>query len=475
MRKLFILFFALCYPAIVFAAAPISGYYNNPQGNKVVYPSCQAACDGAFSTLPAGDRPYYGNGAVCNSAGNSCTTKANGYYWPILRAPGCADGSQVKPDGTCADPVPEGPKCDVPAGTQQTFTIYSGKSAIGKDTSDPGTDPNPGFPQTSPTCGLVPGSLGLDECYSKPNADGKTQNFYCTYRGTSNGANAPIGTPPADSGAAGTPPAPAKDTGPADAQGNCPKGTVQAGIDLGGTPICMGTGTNPGGNASKPTPTTTTTKGTDAAGNSTETTTTTTKNADGSTTTTTTTAITGADGSKSVSGSTTTSAASNGANGQQDKPADDFCKLHPELTICKNSSVAGSCGAISCMGDAIQCATLRAAAAMQCAQEADTKEIKASGFKTLGDQIMSGNDPMKGQIDSMLKGSTIDMSRPNIDQNGFLGGGSCIANKSFTVMGQTVTVEFDKICNDIQPIRAVIMLLSFIAAYSIVVRTILTM
>jgi hypothetical protein len=260
---------------------------------------------------------------------------------------------------------------------------------------------------------------------------------------------------------------------PSDSKGNCPNGSVQAGVGSDGIPICMGTGTNPNP-ATKPSPTSNTTKSTDANGTTTEVTKTTSTNADGSTTTTTTTTTTAADGSKSVTGTTTTGTTANGSQGQKDGDPNGLCKENPNLTICRNSSVSGTCGNIACTGDAVQCATLRAAALMQCAQEKDEKTIGESGFKKLGDDILAGNDPKKGEIESLIKGKEIEV-KANIDQNGFLGGGACIANKSFSVMGQSVTVEFDRICNDIQPIRAVIMLLAFVAAYTIVARTVLTM
>lgn len=194
----------------------------------------------------------------------------------------------------------------------------------------------------------------------------------------------------------------------ADSSGNCPGGSTQGGVDSGGTPICIGSGTNPtGSNGGAPTdarPTSsTTTKTTDASGNKVTTTTGTRDNGDGSKTTTKTVETEAPDGSKSSSTTTTTGLTPGGKQGQPDKPDTDFCRVHPELNICRNSSIAGQCGQITCMGDAIQCATLRAAAAMQCAQEKDVEAVKQMPAKALGDQILSGADPMKSEIDAAIK------------------------------------------------------------------------
>jgi hypothetical protein len=125
------------------------------------------------------------------------------------------------------------------------------------------------------------------------------------------------------------------------------------------------------------------------------------------------------------------------------------------------------------MGDAIQCATLRATAIMECRQKADVDEMKASGEFVLGSAIGSGADPMKGQIDEMKKGKEVDMSNPNLDKSGFLGGGQCLAPISFSVVGHTVTQSFDALCSRIEPLRFVVMAICSILGYLIVARSVL--
>lgn len=258
----------------------------------------------------------------------------------------------------------------------------------------------------------------------------------------------------------------------------CPAGTVQAGIGPDGVPMCVGTGTNPPPPPVPPPSTTkppTTTTGADGSTVVKQDTVQT--NKDGSTTTTTTTTTTAPDGTKSVTVAANTTAGTSGSPGKTDgNPQDDkynLCKTNPTLSICRESSVSGTCGQITCTGDAIQCSTLRAAALMQCAQQKDIDDLTASPQNALGSSILSGADPMKGDIETMLKGEEIDLSNASLDESGFLGGGSCLPNRTITVLGKPVQVDFAQLCTNIQPLRAVIMACAFLAAYMLVSRSVL--
>ena len=237
--------------------------------------------------------------------------------------------------------------------------------------------------------------------------------------------------------------------------------------------VCIGT-------AKPPTPPTTTTEKPPVTtpnpdGGSTTTKQTTTSNADGSTTTKTTTTVTAPDGSTTTTVDMQTSPKPTGGAGTEDKPEDksDLCKQNPHLTICQNSQVMGQCGEITCSGDAIQCATLRAAAAMECRDKSDREELAKSPLKVTGDAILAGNDPQKAAIDAALNGTVVDLSNPNLDTSGFIGGGACFAPMSINVMGHTVTQSFASVCENILPLRYAIMLCASIIAYLIVGRTVL--
>lgn len=495
MRKLFILFlmlFSVC--ASVFAAAPVTVYYF-PKGNgsydTTAYSSLGDACS-AWAASPYGPSYAYTNrtgwhctGTVapanmtaqgtCISGAANCTVGAIATYNGVASYKSiCSDGSA--PDTTkalslqCPDPVPV-KKCNDAAGTTVSWWQYRGHAASASaKVEDAGTAGN--YPLTSPTCGLTAVPDVVD-CYTVPSSSGSGIDFYCKFTGVSNGGDSP------DSAAsAASTNVPANATQPAntslsasETNGSCPGGTVQAGADSSGIPICIGNGTNPTKASSTSSTTTPTTTTTNSDGSTTTTSTKSTTNSDGSVTTTTTTTTTGTDGTVKTSVTSNTSSTPSGASGQNDDTK-DFCSAHPELTVCQNSTVSGSCASVSCTGDAIQCATLRAAATMQCAQQQDIDALKAMSQKALGDQIMAGNDPMATQISDTLKGTDVDMSHVSFDQSGFLSGGTCLANRSFSVMGQSVAVDFTSLCNNIAPLRAVMMAVALILAYLIVGRSV---
>jgi hypothetical protein len=467
MRKLFILFLLIW----VGVARAETVYFVGGLPNTTKSSSPEGACALGYAGDPNMTFAYYraSDGAciIKDSSGNFW----RGSYVESMQMAPCPSGQVRQPNGTCGVPPP--PPCSSPAGSSVSWSGKTGHSA--SPDAEQGDGPG-SMPTSSPSCGIS-GTPKVEDCWSVPASDGG-QDFFCKFSATSNGQQAPTGTP-ADGGAK---PSGAKATNmpptKADSSGNCPGGSTQGGVDSGGTPICIGSGTNPtganGGARGDANPTSsTTTKTTDANGNKVTTTTGTRDNGDGSKTVTKTVETEAPDGSKSSTTTQTTGLTPGGKQGQPDKPETDFCRQHPELNVCRNSSIAGQCGQITCMGDAIQCATLRAAAAMQCAQEKDAEALKAMPSKALGDQIMSGADPMKGQIDDALKGTEIDVGAASLDQSGFLGGGSCLADKSLSVMGTTVTISFSSVCERIQPLRAAVMGCAFIIAYLLVSRSVL--
>lgn len=482
MRKLFILFALL----LASFGARADGVPKSSWGG---YSTPEAAC-----TAAAGSNPVYCRAQTLGSPVNqvNCFGTVSGscsdsfQYTTIFLSATCPkDHPVVGADGKCwpKDPVkcPDGsyaddaascqktPKCTDDKGQKVTWTQFRGHSASSTAALPDSGTVGP-YPLTSPTCTLQ-GVPDVTRCYAQAGKSGGL-DFYCTYSGVSAGIDAPDSVTTTDVGS--TVPSdstPAKENVSANqTNGSCPGGTVQAGADSSGIPICIGSGTDPvkAPSSSTTTPTTTTTN---ADGSTTSVSSTSTTNSDGSVTTVTTTTVKGADGSVKTTQSSVTSNNPAGGTGKSDE-AKDFCAAHPELTVCQNSSVSGSCGQISCNGDAIQCATLRAAAAMQCAQQQDIDALKAMSSKALGDQIMAGADPMSGQISDMLKGTDVDMSRVSFDQSGFLGGGSCLSNRSITVMGQVIPVDFTTVCSNIAPLRAVMMAVAFILAYLIVGRSV---
>lgn len=193
------------------------------------------------------------------------------------------------------------------------------------------------------------------------------------------------------------------------------------------------------------------------------------------TTTTTTTTTTNTDGSTTITSDTKTTTI--GPDGKTETTTDknkaedktkSFCELNPQLTICRNSTVSGDCDTLAIDGDAIQGAILRQQKKEYCENNA------ASAIKDLGIAILANNDPMKSQFPSIDNASVVDLSNiGNLDSSGFLGGGSCFADKSFNISGIAVRIPISVVCDYLIPLRLAIMLLALMASYKMVAGTVL--
>ena len=363
------------------------------------------------------------------------------------------------PDPNYQPPPEEG--CTAGSSYDQTF--YRGSSSASAET--PAMQP---FPTADGACGIKIDSV--KECYWTPNSSGG-KDYFCRYGVTQTGDTIPPGeqepatNPPTDAEKTPTNSPPSS----SDPSSGCPAGTVNVGTDSAGTPICSGTGTEP---ASKPKTTTTTTSKpvTNADGSTSQTETTTTNNKDGSTTTTTTTTTTNADGSKSVSSSSSTTNAGGGGAGKADTDQ-DFCASNPQLNVCKNSSVKGACETVSCEGDAIQCAALKAAAELNCRSKESEKVLKESAQYKLGNDVLSGNDPQASKLPTKDNAATWNM--PAIETSGWLGGGSCFADKQFTIQGATITIPFSQACQYLIVLRYVLMVIAAIVSFKLLSGSIL--
>lgn len=248
---------------------------------------------------------------------------------------------------------------------------------------------------------------------------------------------------------------------------------MNGGISDTGLQRCIGTGSDP--KNKPPSPPKTETEKTETAEDGTKTTTKTevTTNSDGSKTTTTTVTITKPDGTKQVDQQKDTSKTPTNAPGKDDSTKDDekydLCKQNPHLTICQNSTVAGKCGEISCTGDAIQCATLRAAAAMQCKQQTDEEALKASPLTALGQAAIDGTD-LNG-LPSPTNGEVVSI--PTLDSQGWLGNGAAFTDVSISLQGHQVLLPLSKVTEYLLPLRYVLMLVASLVSYRILAGAVL--
>jgi hypothetical protein len=381
----------------------------------------------------------------------------------VYKTAGCVDGS--KPDTSkalalqCPDtPPPENcPKMDQTETT--TWAIYKGNTAI--------YDPRKGARNTA-NCNLE--IIEVLRCYDIPNG-ANPDTTYCSYKtrqsgGVSNSGPHPnAGEEDKPKERTDQPPMPGND------DGSCPRGTVNAGLSASGIPMCIGQGTDPKNTPAAPPKTEVEKNEPTADGGTKNTKTETVTNADGSTTKTTTVTITGPGGEKSTTQDKTTGNSSSGAPGKETKPEDksDLCKQNPNLAICKNSTVGGKCGETTCTGDAIQCATLRSVAVLQCKAEKDEEALKTSGLAAKGQAAIDGKD-LEG-LPGPKNGTFVSV--PGMKAEGWLGNGAAFEDVSFSLQGHEVVMPLSKWSSYLLPLRYVMMIIASLISYRILAGAVL--
>jgi hypothetical protein len=415
--------------------------------------------DSNWSFLRAG--PASPNGTRSCFAAYGTQTNLYGDATPLSCTPPKIFSPTAK---TCVEPPPD--TCSKGAKGSGTWAV----------------PPPPGTNGPMQTGGCVDGCrvemTGVTECRNKGGSYDSWASgspTYCTFEYENTGSQCTAGpgspgtVPPV--GDPRTPQIPPQSPPPGS---SCPKGTVQGGVDSAGTPICIGAGSDPQNKPPAPPKTESEKTEQKPDGSMVTTKTEVTSNSDGSTTTKTTTVTKAPDGSTKTDVKMETSNTPSGGKGKDESAKDDekydLCKQNPMLNICRNSSVSGTCGEVTCQGDAIQCATLRAAAAMECRTKKQEEDFLKRPEIAAGQQILDGNDPLKGEIDRALRGESVDFGTQSLDQSGFVGGGSCLAPRTFTFLGHSVTVSFDSMCSNIQPLRYAVLACAFIFAYLIVSR-----
>lgn len=371
----------------------------------------------------------------------------------------CASPNVIS-NGVCGVPTPV---CNAGTVSRKFFSDGTGPIAATQPTSGG----LPGFPTSDGNCQIS--NVELIDCFSEVNDDGKTRSFFCEFSGTQTGVATPAGSTPQPATPSEVKPDTPATTSPKSAgSGNsCPAGTVVLGTDSAGGMICGGSGSSPivAGKTETVEPPTTVTE---ADGSSTKTEVRTRTNSDGSTTTTTTKTNTNSNGKVTVSTTQITGAATGGGAGKTSPSTDaeknELCTKHPELNVCKNSSVAGECENTTCEGDAIQCAILRQQRTEYCENKKDTPEI------LLGKQLLAGNDPLKATIKTAMDGTEVDMAGQTLDQSGFAPA-ACFGNKTASINGHSISVNFASACNAASSIRYAVIALCTLVAFLIVARS----
>lgn len=225
----------------------------------------------------------------------------------------------------------------------------------------------------------------------------------------------------------------------------CPAGWMT--LVQNGQNICYspdtGTTNDPNPEPAAPTPQTSTKSTTTTDnGDGTTTTTETTTGADGSTTTTTRTCDSAGNCTESTTTTPGTGSGSGGESGQDesDDPLDSYCEDNPKAQICKEESErqwSGDCGGWQCEGDAIDCAAAKAVWEMRCDSKSQDDTISYVADAMTNDGSMPAG--LKAQLSEDVEIGTLDTS-------GFLGGGSCPADLSFTVVDSTFVLPISDVC-----------------------------
>jgi len=230
----------------------------------------------------------------------------------------------------------------------------------------------------------------------------------------------------------------------------CPPGQVQG--EVNGTTVCVASGTN-----SQSGTTTTTTTGPNGETIKTETRTDTTctdgKCKETTTTTTTTTPPNG--------GAPTVTVGEPVEGPEQDQLS--FCQENPGLAICKDTAFSGTCGNVTCTGDAVQCAMAREQSKRACElMDASTEQtqlaLSAINGGLAGEHPRSpGNGPVIG-----LGGA--------IDQTNLLSAG-CPTDVSFSLGGNAMSLPLSQLCTPLQLLGNALVGITMLAAVFIMFRT----
>lgn len=420
------------------------------------YDSASAACQSAMAAAKAVDSLVAG--VVADTTQMACLYKdaaGNGRMsYPLAKTTKavCPDGSNPDTSKPLQDQCPE--PCDPETPGPNTDITTGWKT---------GPDPNSAYAAEYPTshetvwcsgtCQISP--VEVVDCFVEGNATAGYFREHCVYKTSQTGTQCSAAQDP---NADKSPP-----TAPPPEKNRCPLGTSQTGTDSAGIPICTG---NP--DKAPPTKDTTTTTTSNPDGSTTTTKTETTTNSDGSNTTKTTTTTTATDGTSTSSENTTVGTKTDGTTGKDDssdQTKNEFCKQNPTLNICRNSQISGSCGSISCDGDAIQCAIAREVAQKRCFDQAASDALQASGQYALGNAVFGGDDPLAGALPTKENASQVSMGA--LDSGGFLGGGACFPDKTFTVNGKQITLSFTSACSVLIVFRYVIMIVALLVAFRI--------
>ncbi len=151
-----------------------------------------------------------------------------------------------------------------------------------------------------------------------------------------------------------------------------------------------------------------------------------------------------------------------GGGGGNGKDGKGFCEENPNSPQCKEGSFGGSCASdFTCDGDAIQCAMAR---------EQHVRACKLFDDQSSESRLYDEHKGKTGNQTTDLEGNeTLNISSL-LDTSDSLGGGSCVADQSITVWGQSITLPFSAICADLAMLGNLLVAVSMLLAMRIITR-----
>ena len=87
--------------------------------------------------------------------------------------------------------------------------------------------------------------------------------------------------------------------------------------------------------------------------------------------------------------------------------------------------------------------------------------------------MLAGNDPESGNLPSLEKAKIVELGNPP-EQPGAWLSGACFADKSFSLMGQSLVIPFSDLCDGLIAFRGLVMLLAGLASFKMVSRSVLS-
>lgn len=154
-----------------------------------------------------------------------------------------------------------------------------------------------------------------------------------------------------------------------------------------------------------------------------------------------------------------------GTEQKQDKQ-ESFCKENPQSALCKQSSFGGTCSAVTCDGDAIQCAIAQDQYRRNCQWFDDPKsaQLAQTGEGYMNGELQPTGHPAKDASSQSVNFASV------IDTTDRLGG-ACPVDVAVSVSGKELVLPFSSMCSKLQLVGGLMVGFCMFVASLIVFRS----